>query len=178
MARIPINNKLPNTAGYTVLNTDTGRIETFSDGSFKVVSGIDVSTQEYPSGYNKILIDGVEKLLGSEVVEEGENASGKYIKYENGIMICFMFNFPLITTPNNLICIYYSYTYISNPVILFEIYKSVSDIRNFFVWELHEIYNTYTYVIGRLAKDTDVAPDYDPIESLGHRCYFTIGRWK
>lgn len=89
MALIPINHKYPDQAGYTVLNTDTGRIETFSDGSFKVVSGIDVSTQEYTSGYNKILIDGIEKLTGGEVVESGNSAAGGWVRYENGVQICW-----------------------------------------------------------------------------------------
>jgi hypothetical protein len=37
--------------------------------------------------YNKIQIDGIDALTGSEIVEEGSNANGNYIKYENGVII-------------------------------------------------------------------------------------------
>lgn len=39
MARIPLNNRYPNTAGYAVLNTDTNQLEVFSDGTFKPIEG-------------------------------------------------------------------------------------------------------------------------------------------
>ena len=40
MARIPTQNKYPDRAGYTVLNTDTNQLEVFSDGKFGTVGAI------------------------------------------------------------------------------------------------------------------------------------------
>ena len=37
MARIPTQNRYPDRAGYTVLNTDTNQLEVFSDGTFKPI---------------------------------------------------------------------------------------------------------------------------------------------
>ena len=39
MARIPTQNRYPDRAGYTVLNTDTNQLEVFSDGTFKPIVG-------------------------------------------------------------------------------------------------------------------------------------------
>ena len=40
MARIPTQNRYPDRAGYTVLNTDTNQVEVLSDGIFKPIGGV------------------------------------------------------------------------------------------------------------------------------------------
>ena len=50
MARIPTQNRYPDRAGYTVLNTDTNQLEVFSDGHFvpiSVLSGNVISVKDY-----------------------------------------------------------------------------------------------------------------------------------
>jgi hypothetical protein len=39
--------------------------------------------------YNKIQIDGIDALTGGEVVESGNSATGGWVRYENGVQICW-----------------------------------------------------------------------------------------
>ena len=49
--------------------------------------------EEYAeSDFGRFKVNGVSKLLGSEVVETGETPTGKYIKYANGLMLCYIEN--------------------------------------------------------------------------------------
>jgi len=73
---------------------DKSKINNISDNA------TETTATAYSSGFNKFSIDGIDALTGSEIVEEGSNVNGNYIKYENGLMICWVY--PSITSGSSI----------------------------------------------------------------------------
>jgi hypothetical protein len=144
-------------------------VDTFSNLSrISVVEAVG-----YQSGYNKIQIDGIDALTGSEIVEEGTNANGEYIKYENGLIISYGSISKTVST-NNILRLTY-------PV---QIYDAVTSLSiNILGSTLY--LSSYTILQNYYSKDSSgvnfayMRADGQGLQGVAIQYSFiTIGRWK
>lgn len=142
-------------------------VDTFSNLSrISVVEAVG-----YQSGYNKIQIDGIDALTGSEIVEEGTNANGSYVKYENGLMIC-LYSYSKTLSKDNYLHWDFPTSFSEEAKINLEVKINYSStFRGYNIYLLND--TNYTDL---LTKARYQIYGLDTLTVTGY--FYAIGRWK